>query len=48
MENDRENEENLEEAIDPPVHDGGSKAVNLDSSGDEAMAIDPPSHDGGG
>jgi hypothetical protein len=47
-----EREPNSEEAIDPPVTDGGGTkaAVRIDAPNDEAgaeKAIDPPSSDGG-
>ncbi len=46
MSEDKEMDEGLKDAVDPPVHDGGEEnAKSLDSPSEEA--IDPPSHDGG-
>jgi|GEM_PF-4138571 len=40
--------EMLDQAVDPPNNDGGTKAaVSADSSTADAQAVDPPSNDGG-
>ena len=38
----------LNQAVDPPNNDGGTKAVvGADSAGADAPAVDPPNNDGG-
>jgi hypothetical protein len=40
--------ENLDQAVDPPSNDGGTKvATTSDSSTVDAAAVDPPNNDGG-
>ena len=39
----------LDQAVDPPNNDGGTKqaVVGVDSAGVNAPAVDPPNNDGG-
>lgn len=48
MSEDKENP-NLDEAIDPPDHQGGGgEGISMDAPEGEASAIDPPDNQGGG
>ena len=46
---DRENNPEAAEAIDPPANDGGGLGMDAPEAAEQgSTAIDPPSNDGGG